>query len=477
MAGLSIDFTRAELYKAIRKVDTNIWEIPKNFRPYMRVPARLYMTKKLLDETEDGAIQQLMNMASLPGIVKYSIALPDAHWGYGFCIGGVAAFDVEEGIISPGGIGYDINCGVRFLITDPPLMLEDIKDKLRDLLQALKKYIPAGVGRGGRIRLSDADFDEVMRAGAKWAVENGFGYERDLEHIEDGGCLEGADPSKVSTRARQRGRNQLGTLGSGNHYIEVEVISEIYDEHAAEVMGIEEVGQIGLMIHTGSRGFGHQVASDYIDILRRAARKYNIRPRDIQLIYAPFNSPEGQSYFAAMKAAANYAFANRQMITHWARQAFREVFGEEVKLRLVYDVAHNIGKIEEHVVDGVRRKLIIHRKGATRGFAPGRPEIPQDYRSIGQPILIGGNMLQGSYILVGVEKAMRETFGSTVHGAGRRLSRKAATRRFWGREIQRFLAEKGILVDAASMKVLAEEAPEASRGLQPLQHELVVLLQ
>ena len=301
--------------------------------------------------------------------------------------------------------------------------------------------------------------------GAHWAVEHGYGDRRDLEHIEDNGRLLAADASKVSDRAKKRGAPQVGTLGSGNHYIEVEVIDQIFDEHAAKVMGIREVGQVGVMIHTGSRGLGHQVASDYLEVMRRAVRKYNIKLRDIQLVCAPFNSPEGQSYFAAMNAAANFAFCNRQMITHFARKAFQEVFGSGVELRVVYDVAHNIGKIEEHVVDGVRMKLIVHRKGATRGFAPGRPEIPADYRQIGQPILVGGNMLQGSYILLGTEKAMEEVFGSTVHGAGRVLSRAAAKRRFWGGQVQKWLQEKGIIVDAVSKAVLAEEAPQAYKDL------------
>ena len=463
MAGTPIDFTRDQLYRVLKKIRTNVYEIPETFRNYMHVPVRIYMTEKLLKETEDGAIQQAMNVASLPGIVKWSIMLPDAHWGYGFCIGGVAAFDIEEGIISPGGIGYDINCGVRFLITN--LRLEDVRPRLRELLRSIARNIPAGVGRGGHLRLSMSQLDEVLAGGAHWAVESGYGDRRDLDHIEDGGRLEGADPSKVSGKAKKRGAPQLGTLGSGNHYIEVEVIDQIFDERAAKRMGIEEVGQIGVMIHTGSRGLGHQVASDYLEILRRAARKYNIRPRDMQLIYAPFNSPEGQDYFAAMKAAANYAFANRQMITHFARRAFYEIFGEEVELRVVYDVAHNIGKIETHVVDGVEKKLIVHRKGATRGFAAGRPEIPADYRDIGQPILVGGNMLQGSYILLGTETAMEEVFGSTVHGAGRVLSRAAATRRFRGTQIKEWLAQKGILVDSVSKVVLAEEAPQAYKDL------------
>jgi len=463
MSGTRVDFSRSELQRALKKLRNNVWEISKDFRNYMNVPVRIYMTEKLLKQTEDGAIQQAINVASLPGIVKASIMLPDAHWGYGFCIGGVAAFPVDEGIISPGGIGYDINCGVRFLISD--LTLEEVKPKLNELLRALARNVPAGVGRGGHLRLSRSELDELLELGAHWAVEHGYGDRGDLEHIEDNGRLLAADASKVSDRAKKRGAPQVGTLGSGNHYIEVEVIDQIFDEHAAKVMGIRGVGQIGIMIHTGSRGLGHQVASDYLEVMRRAVKKYNIKLRDIQLVCAPFNSPEGQDYFAAMNAAANFAFCNRQMITHFARKAFQEVFGSDVELRVVYDVAHNIGKIETHTVDGVNMKLIVHRKGATRGFAPGRPEIPADYRGIGQPILVGGNMLQGSYILLGTQTAMEEVFGSTVHGAGRVLSRAAAKRKFWGGQVQKWLQEKGIIVDAVSKAVLAEEAPSAYKDL------------
>ena len=464
MSGTHIDFSRGELNRALKKIRANVYEIPKDFRPYMNVPVRIYMTEKLLNQTEDGAIQQAINVASLPGIVKASIMLPDAHWGYAFPIGGVAAFPANEnGIISPGGIGYDINCGVRFLVSD--LTLDDVGGRVDDLLRALSRNVPAGVGRGGHLRLSRGELDELLELGAHWAVEHGYGDKRDLEHIEDNGRLLGADASKVSDRAKKRGAPQVGTLGSGNHYIEVEVIDQIFDEHAAKVMGIKEVGQIGVMIHTGSRGLGHQVASDYLEVMRRAVKKYNIKLRDMQLVCAPFDSPEGRDYFAAMNAAANFAFANRQMITHFTRRAFEEVFGSGVELRVVYDVAHNIGKIEEHVVDGTTMKLIVHRKGATRGFAPGRPEIPADYRQIGQPILVGGNMLQGSYILLGTKRAMEEVFGSTVHGAGRVLSRAAAKRRFWGGNVQKWLAEKGIRVDAVSKAVLAEEAPQAYKDL------------
>ncbi|MEX2690797.1 MAG: RtcB family protein [Candidatus Njordarchaeales archaeon] len=468
MSGTRIEFTQSDLFRALKKIKPNVWEIPKGFRPFMRVPARIYMTEKLLRETELGAIQQIINVASLPGIVKYSIMLPDGHWGYGFPIGGVAAFDVEdEGIISPGGIGYDINCGVRFLVTN--LRLEDVEKNAERLLRALSENVPAGVGRSGHLALSVGELEEVMVGGAEWAVEKGYGYEEDLRHIEDGGRLKGADPSKVSPRAKKRGRPQLGTLGSGNHYLEVEVVEEIFDPELAKRFGIEEVGQIGVMIHTGSRGFGHQIASDYIEVMRRALKKYGFKPVDIQLAFAPFNSPEGQDYFAAMKAGANFAYANRQIITHLAREAFKKIFGDDVELKLLYDVAHNIGKIEKHEIDGEIRKLIVHRKGATRGFGPGRPEIPEDYRDIGQPILIGGNMLQGSYILVGTDTAMKEVFGSTVHGAGRRLSRARAKKKFWGGTVQKWLKDKGILVEAASKAVLAEEAPDAYKNL----HEVI----
>jgi len=463
MAQPRLDITWDQVRRAMRQIRPCVYEIPKNFRPYMRVPARLYISPTLLERLELGAIQQIINVASLPGIVKWAISLPDTHTGYGFPIGGVAAFDVEEGIISPGGIGFDINCGVRLLVSN--LTIKDVEPKKKALLQALKEHVPAGVGVSGMLRVTFAELDEVMVEGAHWAVRNGYGEERDLQFIEDGGRLLGADPAKVSNRARQRGRRQLGSLGSGNHYIEVEVVTDIWDEKAAKKMGIEEIGQVVLMIHTGSRGFGHQVASDYLPVMRRAARKYGIHLRDVQLACAPFNSPEGQDYFAAMKCAANFAFCNREIITHFARQAFKKVFGDDVELKLVYDVAHNIGKVEEHYIDGVKRKLIVHRKGATRGFIGDRPEIPAPYRDIGQPILVGGSMLTGSYVLVGTNYTMEEVFGSTIHGAGRFMSRAAAKRRWSGAALKHELANKGILVDAVSMAVLAEEAPGAYKDL------------
>ncbi len=467
MAWTSVDFRMSDLMRSIKQVRPNVWEIPKNFRPYMQTPARLYMSKKLLNDMENQAIQQLINLTTLPGIVKWAIALPDAHTGYGFPIGGVAAFDVETGIISPGGVGFDINCGVRMLVTD--LTIDDVKPKLKQLLEEVAKNVPAGVGRGGKIRLTISELEDVLVDGAYWAVEQGYGSKKDLEHIEDNGRLEGANPAFVSRRAKERGAPQLGSLGAGNHYMEVEVVDQIFDEKIAKRMGVKQEGQIVVMIHTGSRGLGHQIASDYIDVMVRAAQKYNIKLRDKQLACAPFKSAEAERYFAAMKCGANFAFANRHMIMHWVREAFWKVFGSDIKLDLLYDVAHNIAKVEEHTVDGTRVRVVVHRKGATRGFAPGREEIPQDYRDVGQPILVGGNMLQGSYVLVGTDTAMKEVFGSTVHGAGRQMSRTAAKKRFWGRQVVEWLAKKGIMVKAVSMSVVAEETPQAYKNL----HEVV----
>ncbi len=447
----------------LRKVRDGVWEIPPHGS--MRVPTRIYATERILEALEEGAMRQGMNVASLPGIVKYSIMLPDAHFGYGFPIGGVAAFDAEEGVISPGGVGFDINCGVRLIRTN--LTVDDVKPKLKELIDELFKNVPAGLGSQGKVRLSRAQLEEVMVEGVRWAVENGFGWEEDLEKIEENGRMEGADPDAVSDKAVKRGLPQLGSLGSGNHFLEVQRVERIFDQRIAEQFGLFP-NQVVVMVHTGSRGFGHQIASDYISVMLNAARKYGIKLPDNQLACAPFTSPEAQRYFSAMKAAVNYAFTNRQMITHWVRESFARVFHEDPEdlgMEIVYDVAHNIAKVEEHLVDGEKRTLVVHRKGATRAFAPGRKEIPEAYREIGQPVLIPGDMGTASYVLVGTQKAMEETFGSTCHGAGRVMSRAAAVRRWRGEEIKRRLEEQGKVVRAVSWKVLAEEAPQVYKDV------------
>ncbi len=443
----------------MKEVRPGVWEIAP--RGSMRVPLRIYGTKKIIKELEETAIKQGMNVASLPGIVKYSIMLPDAHQGYGFPIGGVAAFDVEEGVISPGGVGFDINCGVRVILTN--LKEEEVRPKLKELADELYKNIPAGLGSEGKLKLSRAQLDEVMVEGVRWAIDMGYGWEKDVERIEENGRMEGADPDKVSEAARRRGAPQLGTLGSGNHFLEIQRVERIFDPAIAEAFGLFR-GQVVIMIHTGSRGFGHQVASDYLRVMEKAMRKYGIRVPDKQLASVPFNTKEAQHYFAAMKAAVNFAFTNRQLITHWVRESFRKVFKEDPEdlgMNILYDVAHNIAKVEEHG----GQELVVHRKGATRAFAPGRKEIPEIYRDTGQPVLIPGSMGTASYILVGTRGAMEETFGSTCHGAGRVLSRTAAKKRWSGREIEEILERMGKEVRAVSYKVLAEEAPEAYKDV------------
>lgn len=462
---MKVDFERNELMGSIEKVDTGIFEIPQDFRRYMRKPARLYMTDSLLRDTEDGAIQQVLNITSLPGIVKYSIGLPDMHWGYGFPIGGVAAFDPEnDGVISPGGVGFDINCGVRHLTSH--LTIDDVKGKKKDILDAFKRLIPAGVGRKGQVRLNLREIDEVSKYGAKWAVENGYGREEDLKHIEDGGNFPNADPSEVSRKAKERGKSQLGTLGSGNHYLELEVVEEIYDEQIAKRMGVVQEGQVNLMIHTGSRGFGHQICTDYVKHrFPRAAKKYGIELRDKQLACAPFNSEDGQAYYKALNCGINYAFANRQILMHFARKALRETLGSDAKFDLLYGVCHNTAKLEEHTVDGMTKELVVHRKGATRGFGPGRKEVPEDFRDIGQPVLVGGTMQTGSRILIGTDTSMREVFGSSVHGAGRAMSRTKAKHKYWGGDVKKRMQSAGIMVDSANPAVLAEEAKGAYKDV------------
>ncbi len=436
----------------LKKISDILWEIPRHGD--MQVPVRIYATEKLLQKMQqDNTLLQAMNVASLPGIVKASLVMPDGHEGYGFPIGGVAAFDLENGVVSPGGIGFDINCGVRLLTTG--LKASEVKPRIKQLVSELFKAVPSGVGSKSHYRLSREEFYEVLATGVKWALKNGYASKEDVEHIEEKGSME-ADPSFVSEKAIKRGLPQLGTLGAGNHFLEVQVVEKIFMPEIAEKLGLRE-GEVTIMIHTGSRGFGHQVASDYIPVMLNAARKYGIKLKDKQLAAAPINSEEAGKYLEAMKAAVNYAFTNRQMITYSVRKVFKRMFGVEPKL--VYDVAHNIGKFEEHG----GRKLFIHRKGATRAFGPGREDLPKDYREIGQPVLIPGSMGTASYVLLGLGNS--ETFESTCHGAGRTMSRAKAKRTLWGREVQRKLEERGIIVRATNPVILAEEAPQAYKDV------------
>ena len=449
----------------ILKIRDALWEVPRSERSDMLVPVRIYGTEKIVNAIEEGAMVQAMNVAALPGIQRSSIMLPDAHHGYGFPIGGVAAFDVEDGVISPGGVGFDINCGVRLIRTD--LRYSEVRNRLGDLADALFKNVPAGLGSESHIRLSDADFDDVMVEGVRWALENEYAWDRDLEHIEEYGAMPGANPDRVSPRARKRGRRELGTLGSGNHFLEVQRVSTIFDERVARRFGLFE-DQIVVMIHTGSRGFGHQIASDYIRVMESAGKRYGIRLPDRQLAAAPFTSDEAQDYFAAMKAAVNFAFTNRQVITHFLRRSFEAVFGsdaEDLGMDIVYDVAHNIAKLEEHSIDGSTKKLVVHRKGATRAFPAGRRELPSTYADVGHPVLIPGSMGTASYVLVGTDLALDETFGSICHGAGRVLSRTQARRAHPGEDVLKRLEAQGKAVRAVSMKVLAEEAPDAYKDV------------
>jgi tRNA-splicing ligase RtcB len=450
----------------LEKVGDYEWRIPAGFKPCMKTDAIIFADEYLLEKMEsDLTLDQAANVACLPGIELYSYVMPDGHQGYGFPIGGVAGFDIEDGVISPGGVGYDINCGVRVLRTN--LSLQDVKSKLRDLVDAIFKNVPSGVGSTGYLKLTFRDLDEVLEYGVKWAIERGYGWERDAVHTEEEGSMKGARADKVSRVAKQRGHEQLGTLGAGNHFLEIQVVEEIYDPHIAKIMGITHVGQITVMIHTGSRGLGHQVASDYLMIMERAMRKYGISVPDRELAAVPFKSPEAQDYFAAMAAAANFAWANRQIITHWVRESFRQVYKrdpEEFDLEVIYDVAHNIAKIEEHIINSEKYKVVVHRKGATRAFPPGHPDIPEDYKSIGQPVLIPGSMGTASYILVGIYEGAR-TWYSAPHGAGRWLSRGEAIRSYSPDRVISELERKGIAIRAATKRVVSEEAPEAYKDV------------
>jgi tRNA-splicing ligase RtcB len=451
----------------LTKIDDYRWEIPSSYKAGMKVPGLIYTDEDMLVHIkEEEAIEQVANVAFLPGIVSRSLAMPDIHWGYGFPIGGVAATRVSDGVISPGGVGFDINCGVRLLRTN--LTEEEVRPRIGALVDALFRNIPSGVGSQGKLRLDQRQMESVLRKGAKWAVEQGYGEARDLEVTEEQGGMKGADPEHVSAKAKQRGVPQLGTLGAGNHFLEVAVVDEVYEPEIASVMGIENVGQVLLLIHTGSRGLGHQVCFDYVKTMGAAVAKYGISLPDRQLACAPVKSPEGQAYFAAMACAANYAWANRQCITHWARESFIQVFGKsprDLGLEMIYDVAHNIAKMEEYVVEGKKLALCIHRKGATRAFPAGQPEVPGIYAEIGQPVLIPGDMGRYSYVLVGTQRAMAETFGSTCHGAGRLQSRAAAKRSLRGVDVARGLADRGITVRAGNMASLAEEASSAYKDV------------
>jgi len=450
----------------LERISEYEWRIPKGAKPCMNTDAIIFADEYLLEKMEsDLTLDQAANVACLPGIKLYSYVMPDGHQGYGFPIGGVAGFDVEEGVISPGGVGYDINCGVRVLRTN--LSVEDVKPRLKDLVDTLFRNVPSGVGSTGQLKLSFKDLDEVLEYGVKWAIEHGFGWERDAEHTEERGSMKGARADKVSKVAKQRGHEQLGTLGAGNHFLEIQVVDRIYDPEIAKVMGITHVGQITVMVHTGSRGLGHQVASDYLQIMERAMRKYGINVPDRELAALPFKSPEAQDYFAAMAAAANFAWTNRQIITHWVRESFRKVFRQDPEalgMELIYDVAHNIAKIEEHIVNGEKYKVVVHRKGATRAFPPGHPEIPSDYSSIGQPVLIPGSMGTASYILVGTPHGAR-TWYSAPHGAGRWLSRGDAIRTQPPEKVIEELSSKGVVLRAATRRVISEEAPEAYKDV------------
>ena len=450
----------------IEKISNYEWRIPKSYKQCMRTDSIVFADEFLLEKmSEDLTLEQAANVACLPGIAGYAYVMPDGHQGYGFPIGGVAGFDVEEGVISPGGIGYDINCGVRVLRTN--LDEEDVRGRLKELVDSLFRNIPSGVGSTGKIRVSVKELDEVLDRGVEWAIEKDFGWKEDMEYIEEHGSWREADSSKVSNVAKQRGHEQLGTLGAGNHFLEIQVVDQIYNPDIAKVLGFDHVGQVAVMIHTGSRGLGHQVASDYLIVMERAMRKYGISVPDRELAAVPIKSREGDDYFHAMAAAANFAWTNRQLITHWTRESFKEVFKkdpEELGLEIVYDVAHNIAKIEEHVIENKRYKVIVHRKGATRAFPPGHPALPAKYRDIGQPVLIPGSMGTASYILVGVPKGYR-TWYSAPHGAGRWLSRGEAIRSYSPDKVISELAKKGIAVKAATRRVVSEEAPEAYKDV------------
>ena len=452
--------------QSFTRVDACLWELPTTTRADMNVPVRVYADDRLLEDAlRDRSFQQALNVAALPGLVGHVVVMPDVHQGYGMPIGGVMASAVPDGIISPGAVGYDINCGVRLLASH--VSVDEIGQRMNSLATALYQNCPSGVGSKGRIKLSDADFHQVLTRGSEWARKRGYGSREDLLRTEQRGAIENADPEHVDSRAFKRGRSQIGTLGAGNHFIEVDEVDTVFDAAAADLLGLYP-GQAVVQIHCGSRGFGHQVCTDHVSRFQTVARKYGIRLPDRELVCAPLDSPEGRGYLSAMACAANYAFANRQVLAHFVRESFAQVLGTHVgntDLHQVYDIAHNMAKLEEHEIGGRRREVCVHRKGATRAFGPGSPLLPRDLRDIGQPVLIPGSMGTASWVLLGTEGSMKQSFGSTCHGAGRKMSRTQAKASVRGKSIIQEMEKRGVLVACASHKTLAEEIPEAYKDV------------
>jgi tRNA-splicing ligase RtcB len=450
----------------LKRISEFEWEIPLSFRSDMRVPVHIFATQKLLEQVmDDKSLEQAVNAATLPGLVGNVYVMPDMHQGYGFPIGGVAATELPDGVISPGAIGYDINCGVRLLGSH--IDLDAVSAELDDLASALNHFCPSGVGGSGAVKVSEEELDRVCREGARWALKQGLASEADLRRTEESGCIAGADPSKISKRAKNRGKPQLGSLGAGNHFIEVDVVDEIFYTEAADAMGLRR-GSLAVQIHCGSRGFGHQICTDYVREFQSAVRRYGIQLPDRELVCAPLSSPEGENYLAAMRAAANYAFTNRQILAHFARKAFEETLAGRVpnwNLHQVYDIAHNMGKVETHSIGNRQVKVCVHRKGATRAFGPGSPGLPEEYAKIGQPVLVPGSMGTASWVLVGTEISMQRSLGSTCHGAGRTMSRRQAKRSIYGEDLRAELEAQGIHVRAGSLPGLAEEAPAAYKDV------------
>ena len=442
----------------LKKISETEWEIAK--QGDMKVPARIFASEKLMrDMQEDKTLEQVKNVASLPGIIRASLAMPDAHQGYGFSIGGVAAFDLEKGVISPGGVGYDINCSVRLLKTN--LRKEDVEKKKKEIIQKLFRDVPSGVGEKGRIKLTKDELNEVMTNGAKWAVEKGYGIKEDYENTEEAGCMQGANPEFVSQKAKSRGIPQLGSLGAGNHFLELQYVDKVFDKEVAKVFGLEE-GQVTIMIHCGSRGLGHQVASDYIQEMEKVYGFKNLPDRE--LVNAPIQSELGKKYFSAMACAANFAFANKQLITHWVRDTMKKIF-PDFEGKVVYDVCHNIAKFEKHTINGKEKEVLIMRKGATRSFGPGREELPKKYLKTGQPVILPGSMGTASYVLVGTKESEEKSFSSTAHGAGRVESRTSARKGLTAKDITKQLNDKGIEIISGSDKGIVEEAPQVYKDI------------